>query len=103
MDDRLVIDEHGTVRPADRYEGNLEEGLARYKAMCEAATGTGWRIRCGKKSVLWMSSQTLRGGSRRLRILGWAGMRQHWLIRPPPPPAPPFQGGGGGAVVPAAG
>ena len=35
VDDRLVIDEHGTVRPADRYEGNLEEGLARYKAMCE--------------------------------------------------------------------
>jgi hypothetical protein len=35
VDDRLIIDEHGTVRPADRYAGNLEEGLARYKAMCE--------------------------------------------------------------------
>ncbi len=28
----LVADEHGTVREADAYDGDIEEGLARYKA-----------------------------------------------------------------------
>ncbi len=31
-DERLVVDPHGTVRNADGYEGNLEEGLARFAA-----------------------------------------------------------------------
>jgi hypothetical protein len=31
-DDPLVVDERGTLRPARGYEGNLEEGLARYEA-----------------------------------------------------------------------
>jgi hypothetical protein len=32
-DERLVMDERGTVRPARLYKGNLEEGLARYDAL----------------------------------------------------------------------
>ena len=32
VDDRLVVDERGTVRPAYGYDGNLEEGLARFEA-----------------------------------------------------------------------
>ncbi len=28
----LVVDEHGTVREADAYDGDIKEGLARYKA-----------------------------------------------------------------------
>jgi hypothetical protein len=31
-DERLVVDERGSVRNADGYEGNLEEGLARFEA-----------------------------------------------------------------------
>ncbi len=31
-DERLVVDERGTLRPAHSYHGNLEEGLARYDA-----------------------------------------------------------------------
>ncbi len=32
LDSPLILDEHGTVREAFAYDGNVEEGLARYKA-----------------------------------------------------------------------
>ena len=62
VDERFVVDERGDVRDAQGYEGDVEAGLARYKAEhgaqpCEspswrAAVDGGARYRCGTSSVV---------------------------------------------------
>ncbi len=57
LDSPLVLDEHGTVREAFAYDGNVEEGLARYKAvmgrqLCEYRMAEARDIDQGSKHVI---------------------------------------------------
>ena len=97
VDHRSVVDERGVVRPAFGYDGDLEEGLARFEAEFgrtglnnpweefEATPSAGGAGLCAVEADCGMQepSRGTRGAARRELCIPGTKMAARWEIRPP--------------------